>query len=178
MRALLVLSSLTLAAGCGSGVPPSPVFPGAPVILISIDTLRADHLPAYGYARVETPHIDALQRDSVLFENAYSHCPLTLPSHLSMLTGLLPAEHGVRANLGYRFDGSAHPTLARILRPHGYATGAAVSTYVLRAATGVNESLDFFDDSVGGDGEWTRDVSLLRRPGVRPLVVPWPGWRA
>ncbi len=165
MRARLLLVSLTLAARCARGLPPPPAFPGAPVILISIDTLRADHLPAYGYSKVETPNIDALQRDSLLFENALSHCPLTLPSHLSILTGLLPAEHGVRANLGYRFDGNAHPTLARILRRRGYATGAAVSTYVLRAATGINESLDFFDDSVGGGVEWTPDVSLLRRPG-------------
>src|SRR4249920_1072493 len=115
MRALLLLVFVTLAAGCGPRVS-SPEFPGAPVILISIDTLRADHLPAYGYSKVETPSIDSLQRDSILFENAYSQCPLTLPSHLSMLTGLLPADHGVRANLGYHFDGTAHPTLARILR--------------------------------------------------------------
>ncbi len=165
MRAILLLSSLTLIAGCGPRAPRSPEFPGAPVILISIDTLRADHLPAYGYAQVETPNIDALRRDSILFENAYSHCPLTLPSHVSMLTGLLPAEHGVRANLGYRFDGQAHPTLARILRAHGYATGGAVSAYVLRGATGINESLAFFDDAVGGDVEWTRDLSLLQRAG-------------
>jgi len=165
MRALLLLLSLTLGAGCGGRSARPPEFPGAPVILISIDTLRADHLPAYGYSKVETPSIDALKRDSILFENAYSPCPLTLPSHLSMLTGLLPAEHGVRTNLGYHFDGNAHPTLARILRAHGYATGAAVSAYVLRAATGINESLDFFDDSVGADVEWTRDVSLLQRPG-------------
>ena len=165
MRALPLLGALALLAACGRRVPPSPEFPGAPVILISIDTLRADHLPAYGYRRVETPSIDALQRDSIVFDNAYSPCPLTLPSHLSMLTGLLPTEHGVRANLGYRFDGNAHPTLSRIVRSHGYATGAAVSTYVLRAATGISDSLDFFDDAVGDDVEWTRDVSLRRRAG-------------
>src|SRR3989441_11030582 len=162
---VLVLISLALAAGCGRRGPASEHFPGAPVILISIDTLRADHLPAYGYSKVETPNIDALQRDSILFENAYSHCPLTLPSHLSMLTGLLPAEHGVRRTLGYRFDGNAHKTLARILRTHGYATGAAVSAYVLRGATGIDDSLDFFDDRVGGEVEWTRDLSLLQRRG-------------
>ena len=174
MRALLLIS-LALGAGCGPRALPAPAFPGAPVVLISIDTLRADHLPAYGYAKVETPNIDALQRDSILFENAYSHCPLTLPSHLSMLTGLLPAEHGVRTNLGYHFDGDAHPTLARLLRAHGYATGAAVSAYVLRGATGISESFDFFDDSVGGDVEWTRDVSTLQRSGLETArrAVAW-----
>ncbi len=166
MRSGLPVVLATLAAGCGPGATPSPEFPGAPVVLISIDTLRADRLPAYGYSGVETPHIDALQRDSILFENAYAHCPLTLPSHLSMLTGLLPAEHGVRMNLGYDFDGNAHPMLARILRAHGYATGVAVSSYVLRGETGINDSLDFFDDSVGSDVEWTRDRSLLQRPGA------------
>jgi choline-sulfatase len=165
MRARLLLVFLTLAAGCGPRTTRPPEFPGAPVILFSIDTLRADHLSAYGYSKVQTPNIDALQRDSILFENTYSQCPLTLSSHLSMLTGLLPAEHGVRTNLGYHFDGNAHPTLARILRTHGYATGAAVSTYVLRGATGINDSMDFFDDSVGGDVEWTQDMSLLQRPG-------------
>ena len=164
MRARLLVS-LMLAVGCGPGALPPPEFPGAPLVLISIDTLRADHLPAYGYPGVETSNMDALRRDSILFENAYSPCPLTLPSHLSMLTGLLPAEHGVRTNLGYHFDGNAHPTLARLLRAHGYATGAAVSAYVLRGATGIGESFDLFDDSVGGDVEWTRDLSLLQRPG-------------
>ena len=170
MRRRLVLAAVAavaLVAGCGPRASRSPEFPGAPVVLVSIDTLRADHLPAYGYAKVATPNIDALQRDSILFENAYSQVPLTLPSHLSMLTGLLPAEHGVRTNLGYHFDGSAHPTLARTLRKHGYATGAAVSSYVLRGATGIDDSWDLFDDSVGGDVEWTRDVSLLKRPGAR-----------
>jgi len=165
MRARLLPVLLALLAGCGRGAARSPEFPGAPVVLVSIDTLRADRLPAYGYSGVETPHIDALVRESILFENAYSHCPLTLPSHVSMLTGLLPAEHGVRTNLGYRFDGAAHPTLARVLRMRGYATGAAVSSYVLRGATGIDDSMDFYDDSVGGDVEWTRDVSLLQRSG-------------
>src|ERR1700737_3629265 len=94
--------------------------PGAPVILISIDTLRSDHLPSYGYRNVETPNLDALRRDSILFRTAYSHCPMTLPSHLSMLTGLLPFEHGVRDNTGFRFDAARHLTLPALLRRHGY----------------------------------------------------------
>ncbi len=117
-----------------------------PVILISIDTLRADHLPVYGATGVETPHIDALARDSIVFENAYAHVPLTLPSHVTMLTGLLPAEAGVRSNLGYRFDAAAHPTIPMLLKANGYATGAAVSAYVLRGATGLGAAFDHYDD--------------------------------
>jgi arylsulfatase A-like enzyme len=135
---------------------------GAPVILISIDTLRADRLPAYGYRGVETPAIDALRRDAILYENAYSHCPMTLPSHLSLLTGLLPYEHQVRNNLGYTFDGGRFDSLPAMLKRSGYATGAAVSAYVLRATSGVGPLFDFYDDRVGGAanvgiGEVARD---------------------
>jgi choline-sulfatase len=132
--------------GCrGAG---DATFPGAPLVLISIDTLRADHLPAYGYKGVDTPNIDGLRKNAILFENAYSHCPLTLPSHASILTGLLPSDHGVRDNLGYRLDTQAHPTLAALLKAHGYATGAAVSAYVLRGGTGLADSFDFYDDEI------------------------------
>ncbi|MFI4945972.1 MAG: sulfatase-like hydrolase/transferase, partial [Burkholderiales bacterium] len=96
----------TLLAGCSGGNPgaPGPSAKGASVVLISIDTLRADRLPAYGYKSVETPAIDGLRKDAILFENAYTHSPLTLPAHASLLTGLLPPEHGVRNNIGYRLE--------------------------------------------------------------------------
>jgi arylsulfatase A-like enzyme len=142
----LVLSALLVAlflAACGRPEErPS-------IILISIDTLRADHLHAYGYRGIATPNIDALARDGVIYRNAWSHCPLTLPSHLSILTGLLPPEHGVRDNAGYRFEGTAHPTLPSLLQKNGYATGAAVSAYVLRASTGVSAGFDDYDDAIG-----------------------------
>src|SRR6266849_7132203 len=102
----LVVGLGVLAAGCSPAR--IPAYPGAPVVLVSIDTLRADHLPAYGYRGLETPHLDRLRRDAILFEEAYSPCPMTLPTHLSMLTGLLPPEHGVRNNVGQTFDGRAH----------------------------------------------------------------------
>ena len=72
-----------------------------PIILISIDTLRADHLPAYGYTKVRTPNIDALAAAGTVFEHAYSHAPQTLPAHTTILTGQLPFEHGVRDNVGF-----------------------------------------------------------------------------
>lgn len=141
--AALVLLTL---ASCGrfTGAAPSRE---TPVILISIDTLRSDRLPAYGYGRVSTPSIDAFRADSILYERAYSHCPLTLPSHASMLTGLLPADHGVRDNVGYRLDAKI-PTLAEVLKKNGYATGAAVSAFVLRRDSGIARGFHFYDDDV------------------------------
>src|SRR6185436_12057133 len=123
-------------------------FPGAPIVLISIDTLRSDHLPAYGYKGVETPAIDALRQDAILFERAYSHTPLTLPSHTSLLTGVLPTHHGVRDNLGYKLDPARQPVLPKLLKEAGYATGGAVSAYVLRGETGLGPLFDFYEDGV------------------------------
>lgn len=123
-------------------------FKGAPIVLISIDTLRSDHLPAYGYAQVETPAIDALAKDAILFERAYSHVPLTLPSHVSILTGRLPGEHGVRDNVGYRYDARRFPNLAMALARAGYVSGAAVSAYVLRSDTGMDQGFALYDSNV------------------------------
>ncbi len=157
-RALLILLTLT---ACAKREPP-------PVILISIDTLRAD---AVSPAR--TPHLDALGRDGLVFRNAWSHCPLTLPSHLSMFTGLLPPGHGVRDNSGYRFDGNAHPTLASLLRARGYRTGAAISAYVLRATTGASSGFESYDDAIGlVEGA---PLGALQRSGVatEKLAEEW-----
>lgn len=118
-----------------------------PVVLISIDTLRSDHLPAYGYKEVATPNIDALRADSILYERAYSQVPLTLPSHASILTGMLPGDHGVRDNIGFRLNAKI-PTVQELLKKNGYATGAAVSAFVLRHETGIARGFDFFDDDV------------------------------
>ena len=111
-------------------------------MLVSIDTLRADRLPAYGYAGGSTPAIDALARDSIRFDNAYAHYPLTLPSHLTMLTGALSPRHGVRDNVGYTFDPSRLETLPALLGRAGYRTGGFVSSFVLRAKTGVASGFD------------------------------------
>jgi arylsulfatase A-like enzyme/thioredoxin-like negative regulator of GroEL len=144
---VLALASL-LSATCGKERAASGGGTAGPVILISIDTVRADHLPLYGATGVETPHIDALAKDAIVFDNAYSHVPLTFPSHVTMLTGLLPADAGVRNNLGYRFDSAKHPTIPTLLKAKGYATGAAVSAYVLRGATGLSTAFDDYDDQM------------------------------
>lgn len=165
-RPLLVLVlGLLLLAACHRTDDAGPVgpFPKAPVVLISIDTLRSDHLPAYGYRQVETPALDAFRKDAVLFARAYSHIPLTLPSHVSMLTGRLPTEHGVRDNVGYRYDGAKLPNLAAVLHAAGYATGAAVSAYVLRADTGISHGFDLYDSGV--QVHFTDALGLSQRPG-------------
>ncbi|HYM59300.1 MAG TPA: sulfatase-like hydrolase/transferase [Thermoanaerobaculia bacterium] len=155
-----------LVAGCRHREPAGSAgiaAPGAPVIIISIDTLRADHLPAYGYRGVETPNLDALRKDSALFRHAYAHVPLTLPSHVTMLTGLLPPDNGVRNNIGFPFDASKHPTIPSLLKQKGYTTGGAVSAYVLRGNTGLAQSFDFYDDDIAvKPGEV---VGRLQRPG-------------
>lgn len=144
------LLSLAVLASCGKAEQPSatPHYPNAPVILISIDTLRADRLPAYGYTEVTTPFLDRFRGDAILYENAYSHCPLTLPSHASMLTGLLPTEHGVRNNLGFTLQRRDHATLPTLLEQHDYATAAMVSSFVLRGETGLATLFDTYDASV------------------------------
>jgi choline-sulfatase len=121
--------------------------PPAPIILISIDTLRADHLPAYGYTKVKTPAIDALAADGVVFERAYAHSPQTLPSHAAILSGELPFESGVRDNVGFTLRRDV-PTLPSMLRARGYATGAFVSAFVLRKETGIGQGFDLFDDQL------------------------------
>ena len=129
--------------------------------------MRSDRLPAYGYEDVETPAIDRLAADGVLFERAYTHINVTLPSHASIFTGLLPAEHGVRDNAGYRLDETI-PTLAAQLRRHGYATGGFVSSYVLRSGTGIARGFEVYDDGVGF--ETGRQLGQIQRAGTVTLA--------
>jgi len=147
---------------------------GGPIVLISIDTLRADHLPAYGYKAVETPAIERLRRDGLLFEDVWSQCPLTLPSHVSIFTGLLPPGHGVRNNIGYRLDPKAHVTLAHLLKERGYATGASVSAWVVRSQTGLGDSFDFYDDAIEAP-RGPHAVSQVQRGGPATVsrAIAW-----
>jgi arylsulfatase A-like enzyme/predicted Zn-dependent protease len=170
------LAILLCAFGCKGrkeGSLPGALAGQPPVIIISIDTLRADHLPAYGYKGVATPAIDAFRSDAVLFSNAYSQIPLTLPSHVSMLTGLYPAQAGVRDNLGYAFDSAAHPTIPTLLKGRGYATGAAVSAYVLRGASGLSRAFDSYDDAI--DVQPGEALGKLQRTAGETIAIaqPW-----
>lgn len=115
------------------------------VLLISIDTMRADHLSAAGFPRPTTPNIDAVAREGVLFKHAYSPVPMTLPAHVSMLTGTLPPTHGLRDNLQKRLP-EASLTLAERLKARGFATGAIISSFVLDRRFGTSQGFDSYDD--------------------------------
>jgi tetratricopeptide (TPR) repeat protein len=164
----LALAALGL-AGCSRAPGTFGPFPGAPVVLISIDTLRADRLPAYGYAAGRTPALDALAREGIVFEDVYSHCPLTLPAHASMLTGLLPPHHGVRDNIGFSLE-ATHETLASRFRVEGWRTGAAVSAYVLREQTGIGQGFELYDDAIEIEGD-TMALGTLQRDGSVAVEV-------
>jgi tetratricopeptide (TPR) repeat protein len=169
VRALTAALALAVGlTGCARGrpAPSAGPFRDAPIILISIDTLRADHLALYGYRQGSTPALDRLGAESIVFDDAYSHTPLTLPSHASLLTGLLPTRHGVRDNIGYTLAETG--TLARRFQQGGYATGAAVSAFVLRRQTGIAQGFDFFDDAipVAGTGE---SLSASQRDGAQAV---------
>lgn len=140
-----------------------------PVILISIDTLRADHLPVYGYAKVRTPNIDAFAAQAVTFDRAYSHAPQTLPAHASILSGALPFEHGVRDNIGFTIR-PGQWFLQRALHDRGWPTGGFVSAYVLRAATGMNQGFDTYDSELpASSGELS--IGQVQRAGEDTLAA-------
>ena len=116
------------------------------VLLVTIDTLRADHLGSYGYAQAKTPVLDALARRGVRFANAVAAVPLTGPSHSTILTGLYPPVHGVRDNVIFSL-GSGHPTIATLLKQQGYRTGGFVSAYPVAGGFGFKTGFDQFDEA-------------------------------
>jgi len=140
-----------------------------PIILISIDTLRADHLPAYGYTNVKTPAIDALAADGVVFDRAYSHAPQTLPAHTALLSGRLPFETGVRDNMGFTVK-AGERLLPQMLRERGYATAGIVSAYVLRKETGIGQGFDLFDADMP-PATIDTNISQVQRDGAKSEAI-------
>lgn len=124
------------------------------VILISIDTCRADYFDCYGYKDKTTPNISALAAEGVLFENVVSPVPLTLPAHSSLMTSAIPPFHGVRENKNYQL-GNSNLTLAEILREQGYQTSAIIGSFVLDPIFGLDQGFDNynadFEEPVGGE---------------------------
>jgi len=147
------------------------------LLLVSIDTLRADHLGCYGYAAAQTPRLDALARSGLRFARATTVMPLTLPAHASLMTGTFPAWHGVRDNGGF-YVGDDQETLAEALRGAGFRTGGFVSSFVLDSRWGIAQGFEtFFDDfdleKYGDKG----GMDIIQRPGSETVdhAVSWLG---
>ncbi len=115
------------------------------IILISIDTIRADHMSCYGYEHKTTPNIDAFAENAILFQHCFANIPLTLPSHATMLTGLIPPTHGVQDNLTMVLSDSV-VTLPEMLNENGYATYGIISAQVLNHRYGLDQGFDVYDD--------------------------------
>jgi choline-sulfatase len=147
----------------GSGPPPQDV------VLITIDTLRADALGFYGNRRVETPHLDALAGEGLVFESAHASNVVTLPSHTNILTGLYPYQHGVRENAGFRLH-ARFPTLATLLSARGHATGAFVAAFPLDSRYGLNRGFDVYDDRYPPSPS-PYDFELQERPGTEVVAL-------
>ena len=141
--------------------------PGLSVLLITIDTLRADALRCYGHPTAETPWIDRLASGGVRFERAHAQNVVTLPSHANILSGRYPVDHGVRDNSGFRFPAGTE-TLATILKGRGYRTGAFVSAFPLDSRFGLSRGFDLYDDHLG-DTEVSPAFHMEERRG--PLTV-------
>ena len=117
------------------------------VILITLDTTRADALGIYGNKTVKTPFLDALARNGNYFTQCFSQAPITLPSHASILTGLNPPAHGVRNNSTYRLDEGIQ-TLPELLRDHGYSTGAFIGSIILLEQYGLGQGFEMYEDDI------------------------------
>lgn len=134
------------------------------VLVITLDTTRADRLGPYGYAGIQTPNLDRLAREGVVFEQAATAAPLTLPAHSSLFTGKFPPEHGVRDNGGF-FLNPRETTMAEVLKDRGFKTGGFIGAYVLDSKWGLNQGFDtYFDDF---DLSKYKAISLgaIQRPG-------------
>ena len=132
------------------------------LLLVTLDTTRADHLGAYGYARARTRHLDQLAAEGARFETALSPAPITLPAHASIFTGLLPPEHGVRNN-GNFYLPDRFETLATVLHREGYHTGAFVSSFILDRRYGLARGFDEYDDRLESGKKQVVNFEVERR---------------
>ena len=176
-RALL---AATLATGFLSTASAAPVKapasrPTRPnIILITIDTLRADHVGCYGAQNVKTPTIDALASDGVMFERAISQVPLTWPSHAVILTGTYPFQNGVQDFTGQPLD-PRFRSVAQTLKQAGYSTGAVVSAFVLDRSWGLARGFDFYDDAFSAETFQKKDIGLVDRRAAESVdhAIAW-----
>ena len=148
--------------------------PALNVVLITIDTLRADHVGCYGYKQIKTPNIDGLAADGARFERAFAVVPVTLPSHTSMLTGTYPMLSGMHDFSGNKLS-PLQPTLASVLKQAGYQTGAVIAAAVLDSRFGLNQGFDFYYDHFDFNRLDEANLDQMERSGnvVADVALDW-----
>ncbi len=179
---------LLLAAACGGAERAEPTAAAAEatpaaarpavrhLLLITVDTLRADALGFAGNTRVETPTLDRLAAAGTVFADAHAHNVVTLPSHANILTGRYPYQHGVRDNQGFRLPPGV-PTLATWLSEAGFATAAFVGAFPLDARFGLDRGFDVYDDRLSGN-VGAQGARALERPATEVVAAAWRWWQA
>ncbi|HUP45179.1 MAG TPA: sulfatase-like hydrolase/transferase [Thermoanaerobaculia bacterium] len=172
-RLVAFLAGLALAC---SGGQPSSDAPPPDVILVTIDTLRADALGFAGRTDVETPFLDRVAAESLVFTNAHAHNVVTLPSHANILTGLYPYQHGIRDNAGFKLDADVE-TIASLLKEKGYATGAFVGAFPLDARYGLTRGFDVYDDKYP-EGKGKVEFIVAERSAEQVLGAATSWWNA
>jgi arylsulfatase A-like enzyme/Flp pilus assembly protein TadD len=167
-RLVTVVGFIGIACGCSQQEAPPPRV-ARNVLLITIDTLRADRLGIYGATDVETPHIDRLAREGAFAQHAAAHVPLTRPSHVSMFTGLYPAEHGIRDNVSPAVPADL-PLLAERFKARGHATAAFVSSVVLTRQSGLARGFDRYSDRFDIGEDDARFLNTIQKRGDEPAA--------
>jgi arylsulfatase A-like enzyme/Tfp pilus assembly protein PilF len=150
--------------------------PALNVVIITIDTLRADHLGCYGYQQIRTPNIDALASESARFEHAYTPVPVTLPAHTVIFTGTYPVFSGMH-DFSVNKLNPQQPTLASVLKRQGYTTGAVIGSAVLDSRFGLNQGFDFYYDHFDFNRLQESNLEEMERPGnvVADVALDWLG---
>ncbi|HUJ95136.1 MAG TPA: sulfatase-like hydrolase/transferase [Terriglobales bacterium] len=168
-RRSIFLASLLISVSSAYADPIAP-----DVVVITIDTLRADHLGCYGYKQIHTPNLDALAADGIRFERAYTPVPVTLPSHTVIFTGTYPTFSGMHDFSGNKLS-PTQPTLASVLKNQGYATGAVIGSAVLDSRFGLNHGFDFYYDHFDFSRLDESNLDAMERPGnlVADQALAW-----
>jgi arylsulfatase A-like enzyme/Flp pilus assembly protein TadD len=168
---LLIVSFLVVCSGLRAEVKPAPN-----VVVITIDTLRADHLGCYGDKEIRTPNIDALASEGARFERAYTPVPVTLPAHTVIFTGTYPMHSGMHDFSGNKLN-PGQDTLASVLKQHGYVTGAVIGSAVLDSRFGLNQGFDVYYDHFDFNRLQESNLEEMERPGnvVADVALDWLG---
>ena len=183
LRRVALAFSVLLAARVAT---PQAASPRPNLLMVTIDTLRADRVGAYGYAGARTPVMDRLAKEGVLVEDAVAQVPQTRPSHASIFTGRYPYEHGIRDNAAHPLKAGT-PTLATILKAAGYDTGAFIGAFPVARSSGLHQGFAVYDDPFGsGENATTREGQMERRGNAvvdpalrwleRPRQAPFFAW--